>query len=1174
MAGQPAPETETKPPQVFISYASEDRALAVILHGRLAAAGFSVWFDRARLNPGCDWHKEIEAGCEAARVILPVLTQRWQHSPWTKYETYASDAVIPVVAEGKPELVMPPPLRRWNAHALDPLTADDPAWGSLFAAIQGKLAEPLPERAPRILDLPYPANPFFTGRDTDLVRIHEELHEAPVAALTQGRVRALAAMGGVGKTTLANEYARRFWRLYRQILWVDARAGLESGFALLFEKLFPARVGEKLKQPDKARLALAELSGKQDRLLVIDNVEDAESVRPWLPRDAATGCRTLITSRFSDFSAAAGIRSIPLDVLEPEPSRRFLLTRTGRTAEGAELAACDELAKALGYLPLALEQAAAYVAAPGAGVGFAAYLRLYEAAAADLLARKALGSTEYPDVVITTWQTTVAKLSPESRAVLRLCAWYADTPIPRVLVMDGATEMLALAERFGPVVPLSGPAAAELRMRDALTGLARYSMILDATDATFRVHGLVQTVERVHAASEGNDAAIRDVALERLKIIFPDGVFNDPATWPLCRQLRPHVEALDKHLADTIANSSLADLLEATGRFLHGSGALREAETVLRRAIDKHEKSRGQDDITTAGCAHNLAHCLGDLGNLADSERLLRRALAVYETTIGMDHRNTLTCMNDLAVTSGKQGKFADAAEQLRRVLEHEERILGADHEATVRTLGNLAFCLGTLGDAAGALPLYRRALESRERVLGPEHPDTLSSVGSLAGCMHVLGDTAEALSLFRRELEGTERVLGADHPRTLGAVNGLAAGLRASGDGAGALALFRRALESRERVLGADHPDTLNSVNNLACCMQALGDTSGALPLYRRALDGLKRVLGVDHPDVVPIICNLATCMEALGNAAGALPLLQQALESREHMFGAEHRDTLISLNNLACCMQTLGDTAGALQLFRQAFETGERVLGAEHPNTLLFAGTLARCLDNLGCVDEAAPLHRRKVDGLERRLGAEHPNVLTACNNLAHSFRKAGRPDFALDYARRAADGSERVLAHDPSLILNRRGNLVLTLVMTGENSEVRRLLAGAWAWNAPDCANTTPRIAFIGLLADLLDGGNGAGAIGRLKQLLLGPELPMAASVAYPWDVGYLLDYLAPRLADGDRAFLTALLAAINDPDLAPALNRFPIWRDTDAVARDTPWPMTEIVAGGQPDGLDKT
>jgi hypothetical protein len=66
--------------RLFINYASPDFDRAAALHARLVAAGFSVWFDKVRLDPGCNWHKEIKAGCEAARVILPLLTPRWQNS--------------------------------------------------------------------------------------------------------------------------------------------------------------------------------------------------------------------------------------------------------------------------------------------------------------------------------------------------------------------------------------------------------------------------------------------------------------------------------------------------------------------------------------------------------------------------------------------------------------------------------------------------------------------------------------------------------------------------------------------------------------------------------------------------------------------------------------------------------------------------------------------------------------------------------------------------------------------------------------------------------------------------------------------------------------------------------------------------------------------------------------
>ncbi len=1409
-------DTDDRPekPELFISYASGDVARAAALHARLAAAGFVVWFDRIRLTPGCDWHAAIEAGCEAARVVLPVVTPRWAGSEWTRYETYAHDAVIPVLAEGKAEDVMPPPLRRWNAVALDPLAADEAAWQALLDAIRGKLAEPVPERAARIVDLPYPANPFFTGRDDDLVRIHEELHAAPVAALTQGRVRALAAMGGIGKTTLANEYARRYWRLYSQILWVDARFGLESGFALLFGKLFPGRPDAGMQQPDKAAAVLTELAGRAERLLVLDNVEDAESVRPWLVRDPTSGCRTLITSRFADWPAAAGVRAIQLYVLEPGPARQFLLARTGRAAEGLEVAACDELAGELGYLPLALEQAAAYIAAPGAGVDFAGYLRLYREATAELLARGALGSTEYPDPVIATWQATVAKLSPESRAVLRLCAWYADTPIPRALVMQGAEDVLALAVAFGPVAPLSGPAAAELRMRDALTGLARYSMILDADDDSFRAHGLVQTVERARALADGMQDAARDRALSRLAAMFPYA-FDEPARWPLCRQYLPHVRALASRFAEDRTSAALARLLDFAGTFLLSSGDAAGALPDYRRALASRERVMGPDHLDTLVSLNNLAECLGELGDAAGALPLHRRALEGKERVLGRAHPNTLTSVNNLAAcllalgdaagalplyrralesrehVLGKEhpdtltsvnnlaecmralGDAAGALPLYRRALDSLERVLGKEHPNTLSSVNNLAGCMRTLGNAAAALPLYRRALDSRERVLGKEHPDTLTSVNNLAGCMQALGDAKEALPLLRRALDSRERVLGKEHPDTLTGVNNLAECMRTLGDAAGALPFYRRALETKERVLGKEHPDTLTGVNNLGECMRALGDSAGALPLYRRALevrervfgpdhpdtlssvnnlakctygrgdaagasplfrqtlerrervlgpdhpdtlgsvndlavcmlalgdtaaasllfrralDSSERMLGPDHPETLTSVNNLAGCMQALGDAAGALPLYRWALASRERVLGAEHPDTLTSMHNLARCLQALGDTAGALTLFRRVLELQERVLGPEHWLTLTSVHNLAECLRGLGDAAGALPLYRRALAGFERVLGPEHPttlagmsnlavcmwklgdaagalplhrqavdrferilgldhpdtltsvhnlalclqtlgdmagalllfrrvmdsyervlgpehphtltsvnalsgcleklgqfgearilrgrraleaqirklgpehrDVLTSQNNLAQTLRWTGHPDLAEAYARQCADASARVMGDAHPLALHRRSNLALTLLMLRSTAEARSLLAANWAAPCPHSTPVTQATAFLAAIAALLDGTDAMDPLGRLKTLLLGPNLQQAPDVGYPWDAGYLLDYLRDALPPDSFDFLQAALAAINDPARTPDLDRFPLWRDTPALPLDIPWPTAPV------------
>src|SRR5262245_15071545 len=92
---------------LFISYKSEDSNLASQLYERLIGEGFSVWFDKARLIPGCKWHTEIEEGCEASRIILPVLSPTWADSEWTKFETYGAECVIPLLYKGIFEDVFP-----------------------------------------------------------------------------------------------------------------------------------------------------------------------------------------------------------------------------------------------------------------------------------------------------------------------------------------------------------------------------------------------------------------------------------------------------------------------------------------------------------------------------------------------------------------------------------------------------------------------------------------------------------------------------------------------------------------------------------------------------------------------------------------------------------------------------------------------------------------------------------------------------------------------------------------------------------------------------------------------------------------------------------------------------------------------------------------------------------
>lgn len=413
------------PYDVFISYASEDIAFAQELNDNLVNEGFKVWFDKTRLAPGFDWYKEIEQGCENSRVLLPVLTPRWKISEWTKYETYGADSVIPVLIEGLWSEVSTPPLERFQAEIIDFKQQGRAGWIRLFSGIKRICDSQLPEKESHLTHIHYRANEYFTGREKELIHIHEELHTKPKPGLTTGRVRAITAMGGFGKTSLVRQYVEKFWRCYRQMFWIDCRVGLEHEFAHIHDFLFPERKDIGLKDADKVASALHELNGSVTRLLILDNADDMEQqIINWIPKIGA--CHTLITSRFGAFGGA--IKTIHIFVLEKEPSIEFFKKRTCRNLDGSELTACETLADKLGYLPLALEQAAAYIEQQGEYFGFKDYLLLYEEAIKDLLDIIAPGASEYPDSVFATWKPTIAKLSPEGRAILHLSSYLYPHP--------------------------------------------------------------------------------------------------------------------------------------------------------------------------------------------------------------------------------------------------------------------------------------------------------------------------------------------------------------------------------------------------------------------------------------------------------------------------------------------------------------------------------------------------------------------------------------------------------------------------------------------------------------------------------------------------------------------------------------------------------------------------
>ena len=185
------------------------------------------------------------------------------------------------------------------------------------------------------------------------------------AALSQ----AIAGLGGVGKTQTAVEYAYRHRDQYRAVLWVRADPGwdrpdlgtnLVSGYRELAKVLgLPEKDA---RDSNEVVAAVRRWLGREPNyLLILDNADDPALVKDYLPPDPKG--HVLLTSRAEIFDVLGVRKSIELPVLMPDEALEFLVKRTDRQGplDPAEEEAARTLAEKLGYLPLALEQAAAYM---------------------------------------------------------------------------------------------------------------------------------------------------------------------------------------------------------------------------------------------------------------------------------------------------------------------------------------------------------------------------------------------------------------------------------------------------------------------------------------------------------------------------------------------------------------------------------------------------------------------------------------------------------------------------------------------------------------------------------------------------------------------------------------------------------------------------------------------
>ena len=626
-------------------------------------------------------------------------------------------------------------------------------------------------------------------------------------------IRAVTGIQGAGKTQLAAAYARaKLGAGWRLVAWVNAAdpGALGAGLAAVAEALGLAdgRTGRGGGDAGRAVRDWLERDGRRC-LVVFDNALDPDGIRPLLP--ACGSARVLITgSRRPVAGLGAGVH---VDVFSPDEALAFLAELTGL----ADTAGARALARELGYLPLALAQAAGAIAAQD--LAYWTYLGRLRAMPAGARLTREEGQP-YPHGV-----AEAIMLSLDSvRAGDRAGVGTGIMEITSVLSAGGVRrELLHDAGRAGVLTPGRDRADVPADLVDtALARLAERSLLTFSLDGeTVIAHHLVMRVVR--------DALAHT---ERLTVVCRN------AACVLRNRARSLVRSPDRPAVRDIAGQ-VAALQDTAGPAGEADGELARMMLRLRSWA---------------------LYYLAVLGDSAPQALSTGEAVAVDSARmLGPDHPDTLASWNNLAIACQEVGRTAEAIRLHERALAGRVRALGPEHPDTLASRNNLAIACQQVGRTAEAIRLHERALAGRVRILGPEHPDTLASRNNLALACQQMGWAAEAITSFKRALAGRERVLGPDHPDTLASRNGLAAACQEVGWAAEAIALFEQTLAGRVRVLGPGHPDTLASRNNLGHAYQEVGRFPEAIALFEQALAAGTRALGPGHPTTASSRVNLA---------------------------------------------------------------------------------------------------------------------------------------------------------------------------------------------------------------------------------------------------------------------------------------------------------------------------
>jgi len=721
---------------------------------------------------------------------------------------------------------------------------------------------------------------------------------------TDSTIIGLYGLGGIGKTTIANILVHNLQKQYSFIGWFNSETSelLKNDYIDLGYKY--DLLSNNMSDKQKIYAVKEWLEQRENVLLIYDNISNMGKLVNFLPSKGDI----IITSKNFNLPEA-----FEIDVMTEEEST-ILLGNLLAESKTKHIDKMRDLAKKLGYLPLALSQAGSYISKNKLSIS--EYLKLYDFHQDRLLSDGTMPALDNHAPAYITWNIALKELetSPEGKEALKLldfisCCYSSNIP----------KKLLALY-LYG-----TDDAQSMIRINHLLSTLMHYSLIkLSSTDIT--VHNLVHSWIKSRLSQEEQLKVLQKAR----KIVAKAIAMNKDQGWDISfiMSTYPHINELIKQLRLLDCEGDCIDLMCDLADIYFELNKYNASIEMLEEAIAIQKERHGEKKLKTSIILNQLGQAHLAVGNCNKSLELTKAAYQIQKDILSNNIAIAQTLRN-LGVIYFALSNYKKSLELLEKALLMEEKLFGKNHIKSSPTFCYLGIVHNALGDFKKSLALSKKALLLQEKHLGMDHLDNAYILRQLGRIYRSLGDFKQSLKLLKRSMDILEKHFETENIEKSYTLCQLGRVYRSMGQHEKSLKTLLDALEIIKKYPGEEHLYSGYVINQLGITHRALGNYTKSLTFLEKALAIKKKFLGETNLKVAYALNHLGITYRMLGDYQMGVSLLQKSLLMKEQILGSDNARLTRSLLELGILYRIMKNYGQSIDLIERALEIEKKHLG-----------------------------------------------------------------------------------------------------------------------------------------------------------------------------------------------------------------------------------------------------